>query len=66
MDEHRLCAMGRPLPENNMWIAAAACQHELILVSRDRHSQEIDGLLGRGVVKFPHERDVPDTPHPLA
>ena len=28
---------GTPIPENDIWIAALACQHELILVSRDGH-----------------------------
>ncbi len=35
---------GRPLPENDMWIAALALQHDLILVSRDAHFNEISGL----------------------
>lgn len=35
---------GRPLPENDMWIAALALQHNLILVSRDAHFNEIDNL----------------------
>lgn len=28
---------GRPIPENDLWIAALAIQHKLILVSRDAH-----------------------------
>ena len=35
---------GRPLPENDVWIAALACQHDLTLVSRDAHFNEIGGL----------------------
>jgi tRNA(fMet)-specific endonuclease VapC len=35
---------GRPLPDNDIWIAAQAQQHALILVSRDTHFQEIDKL----------------------
>jgi tRNA(fMet)-specific endonuclease VapC len=32
---------GRPLPENDVWIAALAKQHGLVLVSRDRHFAEV-------------------------
>jgi tRNA(fMet)-specific endonuclease VapC len=35
---------GRPLPENDLWIAAAAARHRLILVTRDRHFEEIEDL----------------------
>jgi tRNA(fMet)-specific endonuclease VapC len=35
---------GRPIPENDIWIAAVAAQHELDVVSRDPHFQEIPGL----------------------
>jgi tRNA(fMet)-specific endonuclease VapC len=35
---------GKPIPENDIWIAAAAKQHQLTLVSRDKHFGEIDGL----------------------
>ena len=35
---------GRPLPENDIWIAAIAFQHNLILVTRDAHFQEIMNL----------------------
>lgn len=35
---------GRPIPENDMWIAAVAMQHDLTLVSRDTHFNEIEGL----------------------
>ena len=35
---------GRPLPENDVWIAALARQHSLTLVSRDAHFNEIEGL----------------------
>jgi len=39
-----LRAKGRPLPENDIWIAALALQHNLVLVSRDAHFNEIAGL----------------------
>lgn len=35
---------GRPIPENDVWIAATAIQHELILVSRDSHFEYVEGL----------------------
>ena len=35
---------GRPIPENDVWIAAVARQHHLSLISRDVYFQEIDGL----------------------
>lgn len=35
---------GRPIPENDIWIAATAQQHNLTLVSRDVHFDQIDGL----------------------
>ncbi|GKT09318.1 type II toxin-antitoxin system VapC family toxin [Desulforhabdus sp. TSK] len=35
---------GRPIPENDIWIAAIALQYDLTLVTRDDHFQEIAGL----------------------
>ncbi len=35
---------GRPIPENDIWIAAVAQQYQLILLSRDGHFREIDTL----------------------
>lgn len=35
---------GRPIPDNNIWIAAVARQYELTLVSRDEHFKQVDGL----------------------
>jgi tRNA(fMet)-specific endonuclease VapC len=40
-----LRAKGRPLPENDIWIAATATYHELILVTRDRHFHDVDNLI---------------------
>jgi tRNA(fMet)-specific endonuclease VapC len=39
-----LRAIGRPVPENDLWIAAIARQHGLTLVTRDQHFQHIVGL----------------------
>ena len=35
---------GKPLPINDVWIAAAAMQYYLTLVTRDKHFNEIQGL----------------------
>lgn len=35
---------GRPIPENDIWIAAVAIQYGLALVTRDVHFQEVDML----------------------
>jgi tRNA(fMet)-specific endonuclease VapC len=35
---------GRPIPENDVWIAAIARQHKLTLLSRDTHFKEIESL----------------------
>lgn len=39
-----LRAKGRPIPENDVWIAALAVQHGLTLVSRDEHFRQVEGL----------------------
>lgn len=40
----RLKEKGRPLPENDIWIAALALQYDLVLVTRDAHFQHVEGL----------------------
>ncbi len=35
---------GRPIPENDIWIAAIAMQHGLTVVSRDGHFDEVISL----------------------
>ena len=35
---------GRPIPENDIWIAAIALQKNLTLISRDDHFKEVEGL----------------------
>jgi len=35
---------GRPIPANNVWIAALALQHRLPVLSRDAHFDSVDGL----------------------
>ena len=36
---------GRPLPENDIWIAAIGQQHALKVITRDHHFNEIDDLI---------------------
>lgn len=42
--KHILKAKGRPIPENDIWIAALAIQHHLILLTDDNHFDEVAGL----------------------
>jgi tRNA(fMet)-specific endonuclease VapC len=39
-----LVKKGRPIPENDIWIAAIALQHDLELYTTDAHFREVDGL----------------------
>lgn len=41
---HALWRKGKPLPENDIWIAATAQTHGLPVVTRDRHFDEVEGL----------------------
>lgn len=40
----RLRSKGRPIPDNDIWIAACAMQYNLPLATRDDHFKEVDGL----------------------
>ncbi|ARA93624.1 VapC toxin family PIN domain ribonuclease [Rhodothermaceae bacterium RA] len=42
--KQRLRARGRPIPENDLWIAALTRQHNLTLITRDRHFSDVDDL----------------------
>lgn len=46
----RLQKLGRPIPENDIWIAASALQYGLILATRDRHFESDRGPPGRILV----------------
>jgi tRNA(fMet)-specific endonuclease VapC len=35
---------GKPIPENDIWIAAISQRYNMTLVTRDNHFSEIDGL----------------------
>lgn len=39
-----LRAKGRPIPENDIWIAALALQYDLTLITNDAHFSEVDNL----------------------
>ena len=39
-----LKGMGKPIPTNDLWIAALCRQHSLSLLSRDRHFDVVAGL----------------------
>jgi tRNA(fMet)-specific endonuclease VapC len=44
----QLRAKGKPIPENDIWIAAVALQHGLPVITRDAHFVEVDGLTVMG------------------
>ncbi len=39
-----LKSIGKPIPENDIWIASVALQYNLILITRDSHFNYISGL----------------------
>ncbi len=39
-----LRAKGRMIPDNDLWIAAAAIQNRLTLVTKDRHFESVDNM----------------------
>jgi tRNA(fMet)-specific endonuclease VapC len=40
----KLVKKGKPIPDSDAWIAATALTHQLPLVTRDKHFQEVEGL----------------------
>jgi len=36
---------GTPIPDNDLWIAAQVLEHDLLLITRDRHFDKIPQLL---------------------
>lgn len=42
--KHNLLVKGRPIPDNDIWIAAIALQYTLALITRDNHFAEVAGL----------------------
>ncbi len=41
----QLKARGTPIPENDIWIAALAEQHQLTLITRDKHFNNVGAIL---------------------
>jgi tRNA(fMet)-specific endonuclease VapC len=37
-------SVGRPIPHNDVWIAALALEHDLPVISRDTHFDEVENL----------------------
>lgn len=42
---NQLKRKGKPIPTNDIWIAAVACQHGLPLYTLDKHFSFVEGLL---------------------
>lgn len=42
--KHALRMKGRPIPENDLWIAAIALEHALTLATRDAHFDDVAAL----------------------
>lgn len=42
---NELRARGKPIPENDMWIASVALQHGLPLAARDKHFNHVESLV---------------------
>lgn len=40
----QLEAKGKPIPENDLWIASVAVQHDLKLYTSDTHFESIEGI----------------------
>lgn len=57
-----LRAKGRPLPENDIWIAAVASHHDLVLATRDRHFRDVDGWSSRSGETSPSEFPIGSRP----
>lgn len=44
----RLRSKGRPIPQNDMWIAAIALRYDLTLMTKDEHFNEVEDLKIQG------------------
>jgi tRNA(fMet)-specific endonuclease VapC len=42
--KYKLQLQGTPIPENDIWIASFALQHQLPLATRDNHFDNVPGL----------------------
>jgi tRNA(fMet)-specific endonuclease VapC len=43
--KNQLSAKGRPIPENDIWIAAISKEHRLLLITSDNHFDEVEDIL---------------------
>jgi tRNA(fMet)-specific endonuclease VapC len=43
--KNALRAKGRPIPENDIWVAAIAKQHDLTILTRDEHFREVQSVV---------------------
>jgi tRNA(fMet)-specific endonuclease VapC len=41
---HKYGTLDRPIPSNDLWIAALCRQHRLQLLSQDQHFDAVEGL----------------------
>ena len=41
----KLRAKGRPIPENDIWIAAISLEHQLTLLTKDKHFENVEDLV---------------------
>lgn len=46
--KEELRSIGRPIPENDVWIAALSREHGLAVLSRDGHFDHVPGLMRLG------------------
>lgn len=42
--KHALLGKGRPIPENDMWIAGLAAQHHVSVMTRDQHFKNLQDV----------------------
>ena len=42
--KNKLKQKGKPIPENDIWIAALAMEYDILLVTRDQHFSNIEGI----------------------
>jgi tRNA(fMet)-specific endonuclease VapC len=43
--KEQLLEKGKPIPENDIWIAAIAAENEMVLITRDGHFEQVDGIM---------------------
>ncbi|MCB9783652.1 MAG: type II toxin-antitoxin system VapC family toxin [Candidatus Omnitrophica bacterium] len=42
--QNDLRSKGRPIPDNDLWIAALVLEHQVPILTQDRHFDEVEGL----------------------